>query len=320
MSTPECSFFAANNKANYLNANSSAFTLTFTKKSTLTMKIVSYLATGNYLGERTFLLSSLMKCGTPSDTTAQVEIGTNIRVTCTYNVNHLIAMMGGKQWRGKTYQLLVKSDDGNYYDVGVTMPGSSQPIKRFFIEDTTSTAGKITLMSGFTLNFNYNSNNKLDTPTLTPTYTTVSIESTGTSSSPLISMNYQVLFTSDLSSFWGGALASFMVISIVALLHSIGKTYVGYLNKKSGLQFFVNFAGVYSLWLYYYLLFMSGYWFLFTKSASTPVFLIPSPNSPLYGAFYALVAVMVVLRLLWVVVDKSDKLSTEVFVINWERS
>lgn len=191
MTTPECQFFSSNNLNSYLNANSSAFTLTFTKKSLLSVKIVSYLTTGNYLGERTFLLSTLMKCATPTDTETQIEIGTNIRVSCTYNVNNLIAQIGGKQWRGKTYQLLVKSDDGNYYDVGVSMPGSSQTIKRFFIEDATTNAGKITLMTGFTLSFNYNSNGKLDSPTLAPLYTTISIDSsTGISSSPLVAMSY----------------------------------------------------------------------------------------------------------------------------------
>lgn len=95
------------------------------------------------------------------------------------------------------------------------------------------------------------------------------------------------------------------------------KTYIGYLNKKSALQFFINFAGVYSLWLYYYLLFITGYWFLFTKSASTPPFLLPHHTASLYATFYALVAVMVVLRLIWVIIDKAEKLSTEVFVINW---
>jgi Meckelin (Transmembrane protein 67) len=262
-----------------------------------------------------------MKCGTPMDTTAQVEIGTNIIVTCTYNVNNLIAMTGGKQWRGRTYQLLVKSEDGNYYDVGVLMPGSSQTIKRFFIEDTTSSTNSINLMTGFTLSFNYNSKSKLDTPTLAPIYTIVSIDSSsGISSAPLTTMTYEVLFTNDISSFWNGALISFIVISVIALIHTIAKTYIGYLNKKSPLQFFINFAGVYSLWLYHYLLFMTGYWFLFTKSAASPVFLLPSHSTSLYGAFYALVAIMVVLRLVWVIVDKAEKLSTEVFVINWERS
>jgi hypothetical protein len=62
---------------------------------------------------------------------------------------------------------------------------------------------------------------------------------------------------------------------------------------------------------------MTGYWFLFTKAASSPIIILPSHSTSLYGAFYALVAIMVSLRLLWTIVDKMEKLSTEVFVINW---
>lgn len=264
-----------------------------------------------------------MKCGTPSDTTAGITMGVNIRVTCSYNVNSLIAMTGSTQWKGTVYQLLVKADDGSYYDVAVQMPGTSQTIKRFFIEDTFTNPDKtINLMTGFTLSFNYNSANKLETPLLVPSYTSISIDSTTgiVSGSSLVSMNYEILFTSNISTFWAGALGSFIAVSVVALLHAIAKTYIGYLNKKSALQFFLNFAGVYSLWLYYYLLFMTGYWFLFTKSASTPPFLLPSHSPSLYGVFYALVGIMVAFRLIWVVVDKAEKLSTEVFVINWEKS
>lgn len=100
-------------------------------------------------------------------------------------------------------------------------------------------------------------------------------------------------------------MGAFIAISVVALVHSIIKTYIGYLNRRSALQFFINFAGLYSLWLYYYLLFMSGYWFLFTKTTSSPVIILPSHSSGLYGAFYALVGLMVGLRVLWVVVDKA---------------
>lgn len=175
-------------------------------------------------------------------------------------------------------------------------------------------------MTGFTLTFAF-TNGKLTSPTLTPSYTVVSIQSsTGTAASSLITMDYEILFTTDLSSFWTGALGAFIAISVVAVIHTAIKTYIGYLNRRSGLQFFLNFAGLYSLWLYYYLLFMTGYWFLFTKTASTPIIILPSHSTSLYGAFYALVGVMVGLRLLWVVVDKADKLSTEVFVINWERN
>jgi hypothetical protein len=284
------------------------------------MKLVAFLPTGNYLSEKSFVLNDLMKCGTPSDAGLQVTMGTNIRMTCTYNVNSLIAMAGGRQWRGKTYQLLVQADDGSYYDVGVTMGGSSQAIKRFFIEDTFTSNSQITLMTGFTLSFTF-ANGKLTTPTLTPSYSVIAIQSaSGTAASPLTTMTYEVLFTTDISSFWTGALGAFIAISVVAVIHTIVKTYIGYLNRRSGLQFFINFAGLYSLWLYYYLLFMTGYWFLFTKTTSSPVIILPSHSGPLYGAFYALVGVMVGLRVAWVVVDKAEKLSTEVFVINWERN
>lgn len=317
MATPECLFFSTNSLTTFLYANSSAFSLTFTKQKAIAMKIVSYLPTGNYIGEKTVVLNDLMRCGTPTDTTVQVMSGTNIRVTCNYNVNSLIAMMGGRQWKGKMYQLLVQGDDGNYYDVAVSMPGSSQPIKRFFMEDTFTSNNQINLMTGFTLSFTF-ANAKLTNPLLSPSYSMISIQSTtGTAGTGLTTMNYEVLFTTDISSFWTGALGAFIAISVVALIHSIIRTYIGYLNRRSGLQFFINFAGLYSLWLYYYLLFMTGYWFLFTKTASSPVIVLPSHSTSLYGAFYALVGVMVGLRMVWVIVDKSEKLSTEVFVINW---
>ena len=139
------------------------------------------------------------------------------------------------------------------------------------------------------------------------------------SQSSTLTLSYNVYFGSDLSTFWTGVIASFIVVSIAAVVHTIAKTYIGYLNRKSPLLFFLNFTGTYSLWLFYDLLFMSGYWFLFTKTTSSPFLLLPSSNTTLYGAFYALVAIMVLLRLIWALIEKADRLSTEVFLINWER-
>lgn len=62
---------------------------------------------------------------------------------------------------------------------------------------------------------------------------------------------------------------------------------------------------------------MTGYWFLFTKVTSSPFLLLPQSDKNLYSAFYALVAIMVVLRVIWAIKDKADKLSTEVYLINW---
>lgn len=118
------------------------------------------------------------------------------------------------------------------------------------------------------------------------------------------------MFDNDLTSFWNGAMASFITISVVALIHSIIKTYIGYLNKFSAVKFFFHFAGIYSLWLFYYLLCLTGYWFLFTKTTTSSFIFLPPKNENLYAAFYILVSFMVILRIIWVIVDKSDKLNT----------
>ena len=121
----------------------------------------------------------------------------------------------------------------------------------------------------------------------------------GVVGSPEQTINYSVRFNSDLGTFFAGALISFIVMVVVALVHTIGKTYLSYLNKKSALVFFVNFTGVFSLWLFYYLLIISGYWFLFTKISSSPFLLLPPTHTVLYPAFYILVGVMVLFRMIY---------------------
>lgn len=183
------------------------------------------------------------------------------------------------------------------------MSGSSTPIRRFFLEDFYTYTDKINVLTSLTLQFTF-SGGQITSPSLTPTYTLLSTQiGTGIAGqSSTKTLTYKVQFSSDLSGFWVGAIASFAVISVIAIVHAIVKTYIGFLNRKAPFLFFLNFAGTYSLWLFYYLLFMSGYWFLFTKTTSSPFLLLPTSNPSLYGAFYALVAIMVVLRVVWALI------------------
>jgi len=207
--------------------------------------------------------------------------------------------MSGKQYKSKLYQLLVQDDSGSYFDVPVYLSGSTQGTRRFFLEDTYSYPSKINVLTSLTLEFTF-SNGKLISPALTPSYTLLTTElGTGVVGSPEQTISYNIRFNSDLGSFFTGALISFIVMVIAALVHAIGKTYISYLNRKSALAFFVNFIGVFSLWLFYYLLIISGYWFLFTKTTSSPFLLLPPTHGVLYPAFYALVGVMVLFRLLY---------------------
>jgi hypothetical protein len=73
-----------------LYANNSGFSLSFNPKSTIQMKLVSFLPTGNYLSEQDFVLSDLMRCGTPYDATAAIVIGTNIQKTCSFDTSYLM--------------------------------------------------------------------------------------------------------------------------------------------------------------------------------------------------------------------------------------
>lgn len=189
------------------------------------------------------------------------------------------------------------------------MSGSSVPVRRFFLQDSYTYPNKLNVLSSFTFSFIF-SDGKITSPKFTPTYTLLSTQlGTGVVGDSSLTLSFNIFFNSDLSNYWKGAIASFVVISILALVHTIAKTYIGYLNRKSALLFFYNFAGIYSLWLFYYLLFMTGYWFLFTKVTSSPFLLLPPSDMTLYSAFYALVAVMFVLRTLWALKDKADKLS-----------
>ena len=140
----------------------------------------------------------------------------------------------------------------------------------------------------------------LVSPKLTPTYSTLSTElGIGVVGTSTLTMNYNFNFNSDLGTFWTGTLISFIIFSIIALVHTIISTYIGYLNRKSAILFFINFAGIYSLWMFYYLLFMSGYWFIFTKTTAVPFLLLPTSNPGLYMSFYILVAITVIFRLIY---------------------
>lgn len=299
-----------------LYADASAFSLTPTTTS-LNLKLISYTATGNYLGEKSLLLGDIFRCGTASDSEISVTFGTNIEMSCSFNFNNLINQMNSKNYKNKLYQLLVQGDTGSFYDVPVYLSGSSQGTKRFFLEDAYTFTSKVNVLTSLVLEFTF-SGGKLISPALTPSYTLLTTEiGTGIVGSPTQTLDFNVRFNSDLGSFFTGALISFIVMFIAALVHAIGKTYLSYLNRKSALLFFINFAGVFSLWLFYYLLIMSGYWFAFTKITSSPFLLLPPTHGVLYPAFYALVTVMVIFRLLYSLSEKSDKLNTEVYLINW---
>ncbi|MEQ1790524.1 MAG: hypothetical protein ABL857_08780, partial [Rickettsiales bacterium] len=215
--------------------------------------------------------------------------------------------------------LFIMDDNSQYYEVFAYLQGNSQPVKRFFLEDTTSVANKITVATSVKLSLDLDSNGNLINPSIYLSYTQLSLQ-TGVGITPSSAasqqLTFSVVYNYGLGNFWTGAIISFIVISLAALVHAIGKTYIGYLHRKTPLLFFLNLIGVWSLWMFYYLLFMSGYWFLFTKTAQNIYVLMPQTNQ-FYVAFFVLVGLMGLFRIICVIIDKADKLNIEVFIINW---
>ena len=121
------------------------------------------------------------------------------------------------------------------------------------------------------------------------------------------SLSYRVNFTYDLTNFWTVVISIFGVVSGLALVHTILSTYVGYLNRKNPLLFFLNFLRIWSLWIFYFMLLVSGYWFLFTKTTPDVFVFIPTndPNGvTFYIAFYVVAGIMGLSRIITTVISK----------------
>lgn len=171
-------------------------------------------------------------------------------------------------------------------------------------------ADKINVASSVTLSFDL-INGYLTNPSLHLLYTQLSTHNgavTPTTAATQV-LNFSIVYNYSLASFWTGCIAGFIVVSILALAHAIGKTYVNYLNRKTPLLIFLNFLGTWSLWMFYFLLIITGYWFLFTKTTTSVVALMPQDSS-FYIAFYIVVGATGLFRLIGVVIDKMDKLNT----------
>lgn len=110
----------------------------------------------------------------------------------------------------------------------------------------------------------------------------------------------------------------FIVVNILVIIHASAKTYISYLNRRTPFLFFLHFIDVWAFWMFYFLLVMTGYWFLFTKTTSN-IYTFISDSSSLYVSFYVVFGIMVAFRLISVISDKIDKLKIQIFLINKEK-
>ena len=166
-----------------------------------------------------------------------------------------------------------------------------------------------------------NSTGYLVNPKLSVSYEKLSVQDgkVTPSSSSTQTISYKVSFTYDLTNFWTAFTVIIIIVSILALLQAIARTYIGYLNRESFFSFFFYLPKFWSLWMFYFLFCISGYWFLFSKTTQDLYIFVPGSSDSFYIAFYVLAGAMGFFRLLTVIIEKNDKLNIEVFMINWEK-
>lgn len=123
-------------------------------------------------------------------------------------------------------------------------------------------------------------------------------------------ISYHIKFVYNLTTFWPTFFGIFIAINVLVLIQSLVRTYIAYLNKQPILGFFFYLANFWSLWMFYFLIVVSGYWFLFCKTTQNVYIFIPDSGTDVfYLTFYIIAGVMGVLRIIVVIVDKKDKLS-----------
>ena len=193
----------------------------------------------------------------------------------------------------------------------MTVDGQAKMVQRFFTADTFSVplTKQLTVLTNFDLQFTMDSNNQIVTPKLVVEYKQLTINQAGTLDNPIQTVSYSVNYYHNTTTFDKVALALFIVSSILAIIQAACRTYIAYINKRSPFIFFIYFGENWSGWMFFLLLGLSGYWFFFTKAATQLNTLLPATGG-LYSAFYAVVSLMVIIRVMAILWIKADTYKT----------
>ena len=219
------------------------------------------------------------------------------------------------------YELFIQGANEDYFQVAIYLDGADKPTRRFFLQDTTSSEGQIKVATALSLSLLMNTTGHLLQPELHIDYTTLSVQDGQVTpdADKNQEISYKMTFKYDLQTFDTAFIVIVIIVSVLALIQALARTYIGHLNREPLTNFLYYFFKFWALWMFYFLLCISGYWFLFSKTTQNLFIFIPSSSDTFYVAFYTLAGVMGALRIITILLDKKDKLQTEVFMINWEK-
>lgn len=224
-------------------------------------------------------------------------------------------------YKNYLYELYLQGADSKYYPVPIYMGQSTTPIRRFYLEDTFTSKTSINIITSFYFEISLNSGGYLVSPQVYLQYKKLSVLDSAItpSSDSSQNINYQFNFVYGLSTFWSPFIGILIALSVVAFIQALVRTYIAHLNRQSILGFFYYLASFWSLWMFYFLIAISGYWFLFCKTTQDVYIFIPGDSDSFYVAFYVIAGLMGFFRMVTSIYDKKDKLGYQIFMLNSEK-
>jgi hypothetical protein len=157
------------------------------------LKLIYFLPEGNYIKEKSLKLGEILRCGLPQNTDLPIQIGNNIQISCNFNFNNLVAQMGSQTYKSYVYQLLIQGQNGAYYEVSTYINGNSQPVKRFFLEDTFTSTSSVNVLTSLKFSLTLSSDGSLVSPSLYVSYTQLSLQ-VGTGVTPASSQTQTISY------------------------------------------------------------------------------------------------------------------------------
>ena len=106
-SSAQCNFFNTNSTfRSYAEVtNTDLYSMSagsFDKNTPLSLKLISFLPEGNYVGEQDLKLPDILRCGLPSNLIS-LSVGNNFYTTCTYNFDYLAEKLSTFSYQNYVY-------------------------------------------------------------------------------------------------------------------------------------------------------------------------------------------------------------------------
>lgn len=291
------------------------------KLYSINAKLLKWYPNGALASEATMRLGDIMQCQF-SNESSTFKIGNNFKRSCDFNFNNIVNLLQSSRHVSHVMGLFVADHTGSYYQVPVYVNGGTDPVGRFFLQDTFSLAGsgKLTFAQTLTLEFTLSPDVLLTQPKLFVTYAQQPLNSlTGTLVTPVQTVTTEISFSYDLTNINKALLPIFIVVNALVLLHVTLRTYVAYRNRRSVLLFLPFLLQTWSTYMFFFLLVMSGYFFFFTKATQQIYAFLPKAAS-FYLGFYLVLGLMLLARLISDLHDKLDTIKSEIYLIDWEAS